>query len=372
MPSAAEHRATAEALLEEGVKVVDRISQIAEEREHTRPGDELYKRHTLRMNELGRKATGTWLQAQAHAALGGPMPEVSVEAEASFQTAFGLPTTDELDAMRGNFSAAIEEDLRGQVAAKPQVTTQTEDVVDLAKRLHGDHQRATGSVVTWEDLHPADRDSWVKIVSLAWDDGHRTGLDVAKAQEVVAFPQVTTPPIPFDDIVRSAHVVYTSKTGGLSWENISVTARNAWYLALTHAMDSLRVYDGPQEPQPQQAGSGDLVLDAYAAYAYRQEVGSVSWSYLNEQTRSAWRAAVGAVLQGMDQRIHARKRREYMAKEVVPPLMATVEVPGEDFSIAIGHTAPAGIRYFVHVDEKIYVIRKLHDGDLRIFDVEDL
>ena len=62
-----EHYVAAEALLDEGVAVVKRISSLAGMRQMS--GQAEAARFTVEMDELGKKAMGIWAQAQVHALL---------------------------------------------------------------------------------------------------------------------------------------------------------------------------------------------------------------------------------------------------------------------------------------------------------------
>lgn len=64
-----EHKTEAERLLAEGVKVVRMISELADGR-NAYGSDQLeYRDLTRQMDEFGKKAMGTWAQAQVHATL---------------------------------------------------------------------------------------------------------------------------------------------------------------------------------------------------------------------------------------------------------------------------------------------------------------
>lgn len=70
----AQHYAEAERLLDEGDRVVDKISHLAAVREHLIAGDNLgdvgeIQHLTQRMDEYGKQAMGIWAQAQVHATL---------------------------------------------------------------------------------------------------------------------------------------------------------------------------------------------------------------------------------------------------------------------------------------------------------------
>lgn len=66
--SPTEHQLAAEHLLAEGVRTVDRISELARQRDNV---EDPYVRQifTAQMDELGKKAMGIWAQAQVHATL---------------------------------------------------------------------------------------------------------------------------------------------------------------------------------------------------------------------------------------------------------------------------------------------------------------
>lgn len=64
-----EHYQSAEALIEEGKKVVSAISLQANWRGHELDGTTVYKNYTRQMDELGKKVMGIWAQATAEAIL---------------------------------------------------------------------------------------------------------------------------------------------------------------------------------------------------------------------------------------------------------------------------------------------------------------
>lgn len=66
-----EHYEQAEALLTEGVDIVNTIAMLADARamEHANERTDRARDVTQRMDELGKKAMGIWAQAQVHATL---------------------------------------------------------------------------------------------------------------------------------------------------------------------------------------------------------------------------------------------------------------------------------------------------------------
>lgn len=82
MSARAYHYAVAEALLAEGVEVVQKIARVPlDEIDGTYPPEDRYAAIQRRRDDLGKKAMGIWAQAQVHATLALATEQIELTAD---------------------------------------------------------------------------------------------------------------------------------------------------------------------------------------------------------------------------------------------------------------------------------------------------